>query len=477
MKQRTIIMIACLCIGFVASAQKGKSIGIGVNIPDPSAIFHIQSEDQGLLIPNVIIQDVNLKAPINAEIKESLLVYNEGYVNVPKGYYYWTITPAIPAGKWIRVLTSEDKDLILEGQIQESFIEETTVVNGQTVGTGVFVYTPDKTQAADPNAPGRLVLDIPDLVTKNQTLTSFVLEQYELFQYSNGEKTRVEKTQQELDDQGIRLEKKTTELELIYTDEDKKIFNFAVKDLLGGDNDNIPAITNLRIDNLGTGLIFTNEKGVDNAISLVELVKKNETLTSMTVDGNDNLIFTNERGAKQQVNLRNVVREPWHKPEDNTEALNITDNIFTSGWVGIGLKPDEARAAINNLKPDEKLRINGSIYARNSYYADYVFDHYFTNEASALKDDYTFKDLATVESFIKSNYHLPGITSIAELEKSAEEGYLINVSELSIQLLEKVEELYLHTIEQQKIIDDQKEELQNLKTQFFQLEKWVKGNK
>lgn len=476
MRQK-IVVIACLCITALASAQSGKGLGLGVSAPDPSAILHIQSSDHGVLIPNVVISDLMQKGPIEAEAKESLLVYNTGSDTVEKGYYYWTISTTNAQGKWVKVLTTEDRQAILEGQIQESFVEQKKEENGALVGTGVFVYTPDKTQAADENAEGRVEMNIPELVNQNETLTSFKLDQYELYHYNNKEITRVKKTQEELDKQGIFLEKTTLELELVYIDEKGDKVSYAVKDLLGANNEDVPAITNLRADGTSTGLVYTNEKGIDTVVSLVDIVKKNESLTSMSIDEHDNLVFINERGARQQVSIRNVVREPWHKAEDNTEATTITDNIFTSGWAGIGLKPEEANQAIYNLKPDEKLRVNGSIYARNSYYADYVFENYFTKEASDLKYDYRFSDLTTVESFIKNNYHLPGITPIAELEKSAEEGYLINVSELSIQLLEKVEELYLHTIEQHKVIESQKTEIQELKEQFRMLEELVRNNK
>ncbi|AJA70432.1 hypothetical protein MYRA21_3339 [Myroides sp. A21] len=472
MKQK-ILIIACLCIGSFTYAQSGKSFSIGVSAPDPSALLHIESDQHGVLIPNVQINNITDKAPIKTNIKESLLVFNKGTKTVEKGYYYWTINQETSSGKWVRVLTSDDHQTILDGQIQESFIEE--IKDGK--GTGVFIYTPDKNQANDTNAPGRLVLDIPHLVQQNQTLTSFGLEQFELYHYSDKQAYRKKLTLEEELEKGVRYERTTKELELAYTDENKDTIRYAIKDLLGADNDSVPAITGLKIDGSGTGLIYTNDKGISNTLSLIDAVKRSETVTSLNIDQNDNLVFINERGNVQQVSMRGVVREPWHKPEDNTEAQSIKDNIFTSGWVGIGLSPEEAKSAIAKPKQDEKLRINGSIYARNSYYADYVFENYYTNEASDLNLEYSFKDLSTVESYIKNHYHLPGITPIKELDKSLEQGYLINVSELSVQLLEKVEELYLHTIEQQKVIDLQKSEINELKDQFKELLEYVKQNK
>lgn len=472
----------CVCIGVMTYAQNGKSFGIGVDIPDPSTVFHIQSRDHGILIPNVKIVNVDSKEPISAEIKESLLVYNTGSETVEKGYYYWTTTTTQNKGKWVKVLTTEDYDILSRNQIKESFVESMVEENGVAKGTGVFIYTPDQNEADNEAAEGRVVMDIPSLVKEHQTVTSFNLVPFDLYHYSNGDVTRVLKSKEESESIGVFLEKKTKELELVFSDERGEQTRISTKELLGEGIDDLQAITALKIDGSGTGLVYTNDKAEETILDLKELVQKSETPTFLTMDENDNLIFINERGIKQQISIRGAVKEPWHVAETNTEATSIDENIFTNGWVGVGLNAVDAQKAIGNLKPDEKLRVNGSIYARNSYYADYVFENYYTKEASSINESYRFKDLNTVESYIKNNHHLPGITPINELEKSTEDGYLINVSELSIQLLEKVEELYLHTIEQQnrieaqaKIMESQNSEIQDLKMQFRELFEYVKG--
>lgn len=486
--KRKLLLLAILCFVGVTQAQETEGVSIGVPLPDASAILHVQSDNKGMLIPNVVLIDLNSKSPIKTNIKESLLVYNKtekkdatsGKVEIAKGYHYWVAT-SIDSGRWVRVLTSEDGSEILAGQIQESFVEEKVDDGtGTMVGSGVFVYNPDKTKVAEPdaNVPDRLKLDIPELVKKNQTVTKFELKQTTFYKYSDGSTTRdVKLTDEEMVAKGIVYSGESKELELVYTDEKDIPHIFLVKDLLGANVEDVPAITALKLNAAETGLVFTNDKGKDSEVLLIDLVKKNESLTSLEVDNFDNLIFVDEKKSRQQINLRKVVKEPWYVAETNEEATKNTQNIFINGWVGVGLKAADATTAINNLKSDEKLRVEGSIYARNSYYADYVFDNYFTKEASALKYDYNFKDLATVESFIKANYHLPGITPITQLDKTVEEGYLINVSELSVQLLEKVEELYLHTIEQQKIIEQQKKELNKQEERLQQIENMLNISK
>ena len=65
---------------------------------------------------------------------------------------------------------------------------------------------------------------------------------------------------------------------------------------------------------------------------------------------------------------------------------------------------------------------------------------------------------------------MPGITPITKLEKT-KEGYSFNISELSIQSLEKIEELYLHIIEQQGQLDAKDQEIKALQERMDSLEK------
>ena len=116
---------------------------------------------------------------------------------------------------------------------------------------------------------------------------------------------------------------------------------------------------------------------------------------------------------------------------------------------------------------DFALEVGGKAWFENgivtsaSTYPDYVFDNYFTGK-STVNPTYQFKSLAETEKFIKENNHLPGVTKIDDLSKGGN-GYMIDATQLSIQSLEKIEELYLHTIKQQKEIDALKAELAELK--------------
>lgn len=91
---------------------------------------------------------------------------------------------------------------------------------------------------------------------------------------------------------------------------------------------------------------------------------------------------------------------------------------------------------------EERLAVNGSIRAReirvdNGTWADFVFDK-----------EYKLTPLLDLEKFIKSNHHLPEIPSAQEVK---EQGVMLG--EMNKLLLQKIEELTLHIINQQKQID------------------------
>jgi hypothetical protein len=122
--------------------------------------------------------------------------------------------------------------------------------------------------------------------------------------------------------------------------------------------------------------------------------------------------------------------------------------ISRTGSVGIGTDT-----------PTEKLHVIGNILAQGTITPDYVFQHYYEG-TSNLKEDYKMPSLQEIEAFTKANKHLPGVPSAKEVKDNG--GIIINKqSEI---LLEKIEELFLHTIEQQKQIENQHKEIIALKS-------------
>jgi hypothetical protein len=93
---------------------------------------------------------------------------------------------------------------------------------------------------------------------------------------------------------------------------------------------------------------------------------------------------------------------------------------------------------IGTTSPNQKLTVNGTIYGKevkvdlNVPGPDYVFEK-----------DYKLPSLEEIKSYIDQHKHLPEVPSAKEMKQNG-----INLSEMNMILLKKVEELTLHIISQ-----------------------------
>ena len=220
---------------------------------------------------------------------------------------------------------------------------------------------------------------------------------------------------------------------------------------------------------------YINEEGDVVAIDLDAIIKAKETNTLLAFDPATSLLtYTNEKGDNPIIDLSAVGIEPWNVQGGTEKASSNTEHIYQMGKVAIGAGVIPATDADGNAIDPElyvagDVVITGKLWTANSIYADYVFEKYFTGY-SDIKLDYEFPSLSNVAEFVKENHHLPGVTSIKEILKS-ENSYSFDLANLSIELLEKTEELYLHTIEQQKTIDEQQKVQEELIMQIQQISK------
>jgi hypothetical protein len=121
--------------------------------------------------------------------------------------------------------------------------------------------------------------------------------------------------------------------------------------------------------------------------------------------------------------------------------LNERMRIVSNGYIGIGTtSPAYILDVIGTIRAREiKVDLNG---------ADFVFEK-----------DYKLMPLSELEKFVKEQKHLPEIATAKEMEQNGTE-----LGDLNSKLLQKMEELTLYIIEQNKKIEALQNEIKKMKT-------------
>ncbi|WP_369014643.1 hypothetical protein [Flavobacterium anhuiense] len=133
------------------------------------------------------------------------------------------------------------------------------------------------------------------------------------------------------------------------------------------------------------------------------------------------------------------------------ETHQVNNFLILGNNVGIG-----------TANPTSKLTVAGNIASREVKVtvdagADFVFEK-----------NYDLPSLESVDKFIKENKHLPEIASAEEMKKDG-----VNLSEMNIKLLQKIEEMTLYMIEMKKQNDLIIRENESLKNNQKSMEKRI----
>jgi hypothetical protein len=119
----------------------------------------------------------------------------------------------------------------------------------------------------------------------------------------------------------------------------------------------------------------------------------------------------------------------------NKAFIKNDGTAFFAGNIGIGT---------SNISDTFKLFVNGSIRAKmlrvtQSGWPDFVFDK-----------NYILPSIKELEHFVRANHHLPGIAAASEVEKEG-----LDIGDNQAALLQKIEELTLYMIQQNKRLEQQ----------------------
>lgn len=143
-------------------------------------------------------------------------------------------------------------------------------------------------------------------------------------------------------------------------------------------------------------------------------------------------------------------------------TLSLNKSAFTVGVEGFKfLMAPQQQVAVNATVTMNEIMVinpNGNAALQGKFEAKEIKVTLTPTADFVFENDYNLPKLEDVEKHIKEKKHLPEIASAKEMEKEG-----VNVGEFQIKLLQKIEELTLYTIEQDKQLKKQAEEIKELR--------------
>ena len=168
--------------------------------------------------------------------------------------------------------------------------------------------------------------------------------------------------------------------------------------------------------------------------------------------GNNTWIFHTPDDGRTTMHITSKLNGSWQWAKETVFYNN--GNIKFNGSVGIGTADTKGfKLGVNGKIAAEEVKV--ALYGN---WSDFVF-----------KKEYNLPTLTEVENHIKEKGHLKDIPSAKEVEKN---GFYLG--EMDAKLLQKIEELTLYTIAQEKKIEKVEKENESLKflaTKFLELQK------
>ncbi|TAJ09146.1 hypothetical protein DMA11_20625 [Marinilabiliaceae bacterium JC017] len=154
-------------------------------------------------------------------------------------------------------------------------------------------------------------------------------------------------------------------------------------------------------------------------------------------DGQNNIFIGKNAGKSREYSNKLIISN------DVGQKRPLLEGDFSQCFFSVN-----GKMGINKNIPEYELDVDGVVRATaikiKAHTADFVFD-----------DNYVLRPLNEVDQFIAENNHLPDIPSAAQMEEDG-----VNMAEMNKLLLQKIEELTLYMINQEKRIKELESRIQ-----------------
>lgn len=159
----------------------------------------------------------------------------------------------------------------------------------------------------------------------------------------------------------------------------------------------------------------------------------------------------------------NHAKDYYYRSNDYTKRMVFEGGNNGFRWLGENDVPNRGvSTAPRKLSLLMKLSSNGNVLLNGKFEAKEIKVTTTPTADFVFEEDYDLPGLEFIEDYIKENKHLPEIASAEEMEKNG-----VNIGGFQIKLLQKIEELTLYTIGQEKKL----KEFETLESKYAMLQK------
>ncbi|MFC3197284.1 hypothetical protein ACFOET_06640, partial [Parapedobacter deserti] len=282
-----LTLVSVFVMGAAFSQQKVKDGTVDGNVsPNEDAILELESANKGLLHTRVALVGVNNPAPLNSHVA-GMMVFNTATTNdVVPGIYY------NDGSKWVLVGATDSSNISYNSTTFElSYIDQ----SGSTQ-----------------------VVNLQEIVQQTETVTLLIDGGDGTYSYYN--ESGIDAGGNIIPGSGVTIDIPASVIghfERIVTDSNVQNKLIEIARSYGG---------NVNYD--GNEFTYIDENGAKQTISFEDLVKANETITTLVGDGGGTYTYTSEDGTTVTVD---VVGDVLTEIQDNTsntynEIVSIINN-------------------------------------------------------------------------------------------------------------------------------------------------------